>query len=200
MKDDVAAIQQDFEKIGQDIQAAMGMTHSDLINLTTPGRKAANGDPGAVARDRLKSRASKLKTAVVRTYIVLTTLVLLALGGAGWYVYDAFTNSASRYVDYRPCSYVDEANGITITGRREFSYMQHSVLGMQFRMEGKVDEKTQIDVQGESMTVVGMTGSKWWATYIDVGERGIQILKPADVYVITTKKKAAIIDYSAFCR
>ncbi|MNZ25628.1 hypothetical protein D3C78_427980 [compost metagenome] len=74
---------------------------------------------------------------------------------------------------------------------------------MNYRLEKDIIERTQIDIRGEAITVVGLTGNKdksFWAKYADTGERGIMILDDAHQYVFTTKKKAVVLDYESFCR
>lgn len=159
-----------------------------------------HSDPGIAARDRMKSRAAKVKTVMMRTYLLITLLLFAAVGGVGYYGHQQYMASGTRYTDYRPCSYVDEKHGVEITGRRSYSYMQHSIFGFQFRDMRKVNEQTQIDIKGNSITIVGLTPEGWWASYVDEGERGIEILKPANSYVFTTLEKAAVVDYSSFCR
>ncbi|MCY1294969.1 hypothetical protein D9M70_442890 [compost metagenome] len=173
------------------------MTIADLGALSPPRSRR---DPGIDARERVKARAAKVKTVMMRTYLLVTLMLFTAVGGAGYYGHQQYLASGVRYTDYRPCSYVDEKHGIEITGRRSYSYKQHSILGFQFRDMRKVDEQTQIDVRGNSITIVGLTTEGWWASYVDEGERGIEILKPASSYVFTTLKKAAVVDYNSFCR
>lgn len=170
------------------------VTAEYLKNLT-PQR-----DPGQEARVRLQNRAKKIKVTMARIYMGFTLMVFIALAAVVYYGYDQYKTSAVRYVDYRPCQYVNEKHGVEITGRREFSYMQHSILGIQIRDSKAIDEKTQIDVRGDAMTIVGMNGKEWWSVFVDMGERGIQMLNPAETYIVTTKGKAAVIDYAAFCR
>jgi hypothetical protein len=157
-------------------------------------------DPGAIARERVVSRGNRVKVALVRTYLLITLVIFLGIGGLAKYGHMQYVESGMRYSDYRPCKYENEKHGVVITGRRSYSYMQHSVFGFQFRDMSKVDEQTQIDVTGDSITVVGMSPENWWSLYVGPGERGIQILKPAQTYVFTSDKKAAVVNYNDFCR
>jgi hypothetical protein len=176
--------------------------NNDEVNAADLSRLASGirRDPGSIARDRMNARAAQLKKVMVRTYLLITLVLFGAVGGLGYYGYNEYTTSGVRYVDYRPCKYEDEKTGITITGRRSYSYMQHSILGFQFRDTSKVDEQTQIDVNGSAITVVGLSKDSWYSLYVDTGEQGIQILKPAMSYVFTTQKKAAYVGYDSFCR
>ena len=162
--------------------------------------KRVRRDPGAIARERIATRAQRFKTAMIRTYLLITLVIFIGIGGVVKYGHMQYVESGSRYSDYRPCKYENEKHGVTITGRRSYSYMQHSVFGFQFRDTSKVDEQTQIDVAGDSITVVGLSPENWWTIYVGPGERGIQILKPAQTYVFTTDEKAAVVNYNDFCR
>lgn len=185
------------------------MSISDIIDLRngvprgTTSRDLAI-DPGIRARTRLETRGQKIKRAAVRTYLILLTLLVAVVGGLGYYIYhQTFEVPGKRLTDYRPCSYVDEKLGLEITGRREFSYLERSLFGVHYRLEKDISERTQIDIRGEAITAVGLTGDKakpFWAKFADMGERGIMILDPANQYVFTTKKKAVVIDYDQFCR
>ncbi|MNO12964.1 hypothetical protein D3C76_25840 [compost metagenome] len=174
------------------------MEPSDLLKLSGPR------DPGVVAREKLETRSQKIKKAAVRTYLILLTLLLATIGGLVYYVYhQTFEVPGKRMVDYRPCSYTDEKLGLEITGKREYSYLERSLFGVHYRLEKDIDERTEIDIKGDAITVVGLNPTadkKWWAKFADMGERGIMILDPADQYVFTLKKKAVVVNYDQFCR
>lgn len=158
-------------------------------------------DPGATAREKVLTRGQKVKRAVVRTYILIITCAVLLVAGAAGYVYYEFTKPGKRMVDFRTCQFVDEKLGIEITGKREYSYLERSLFGVHFRLDKDIEEKTQIDIKGESITVVGINkDGSWWNKFADVGERGIMILNHADQYVFATKKKAPVVGYDQFCR
>lgn len=176
------------------------MTVNREGDMTTRDLLALAADPGAKAREKVLTRGQKVKRAVVRTYILIITCAVLAVAGAAGYVYYEFTKPGKRMVDYRTCSFVDEKLGIEITGRRENSYLERSLFGVNFRLEKDIEQKTQIDIKGDSITVVGINkDGSWWNKFADVGERGIMILQPADQYVFATKKKAPVVGYEQFC-
>jgi hypothetical protein len=157
-------------------------------------------DAGSLARAKVQARGAKVKQVVVRTYVILTLLLLAAIGAGIYYLYLEYSKPGKRVVDYRPCEYVDEKQNIRITGRREYSYMQKSMFGHDFRQSDNVIETTQIDINGNALTIVGLDNGKWWAIPVGMGEKGIQLLKPAHTYIITMDKKAAVIDYTQFCQ
>ena len=157
-------------------------------------------DAGSLARAKVQARGAKVKQVVVRTYVILTLLLLAAIGAGIYYLYLEYSKPGKRVVDYRPCEYVDEKQNIRITGRREYSYMQKSMFGHDFRQRDNVIETTQIDINGNALTIVGLDNGKWWAIPVGMGEKGIQLLKPAHTYVVTMDKKAAVINYTQFCQ
>lgn len=171
-------------------------------DMTTRELLALSGmDAGDVARGKILTRGQKVKRAMVRTYILFITLAVLIVGGAAGYVYYEFTKPGKRMVDYRACQYVDEKQGVEITGKREYSYLERSLFGVNFRLDKDIEEKTQIDIKGDSITVAGLSkDGTWWSKFADMGERGIMILNHADQYVFATKKKAVVVGYEQFCR
>jgi hypothetical protein len=158
-------------------------------------------DPGAKAREKVLTRGQKVKRAVVRTYILIITAVVLLVAGAAGYGYYEFTKPGKRMVDFRTCSFVDEKLGVEITGKREFSYLERSLFGVHFRLDKDIEQKTIIDIKGDPITVVGINkDGSWWNKFADMGERGVMILPQADQYVFATKKKAPVVGYDQFCR
>jgi hypothetical protein len=171
---------------------------TDSVDLR---RLMVRRDPGANARERVLTRGQKVKRAVVRTYILIISAVVLLVAGAAGYGYYEFTKPGKRMVDFRTCSFVDEKLGVEITGKREFSYLERSLFGVHFRLDKDIEQKTIIDIKGDPITVVGINkDGSWWNKFADMGERGVMILPQADQYVFATKKKAPVVSYEQFCR
>lgn len=169
-------------------------------NLHPESPTEPRDDVTVKAQERLKARMQKVKRAAIRTYVTITVIIIALIASAVGYVYYEYTKPAIRKVDYRTCSFTDEKLGIEITGRRENSYLERSLFGVNFRLEKDIEQKTQIDIKGDSITVVGINkDGSWWNKFADVGERGIMILQPADQYVFATKKKAPVVGYDQFC-
>lgn len=137
---------------------------------------------------------------MVRTYVTLTSLILLALIGAGWFIYQEYQKPGKLEPYYRDCSYTNKESGIEITGRREYFYSVKNIFGFHLRQKADMEDRTQIDVRGEPITVVGLSEGGWWTKHSGEGERGILMLKPADMYVITTKKTGFPVNYGDFCK
>lgn len=168
--------------------------------LQRQGRLPVLHDAGEAARAKVMTRGQKVKRAVVRTYILIITCAVLLAAGAVGYVYYEFTKPGKRMVDFRTCQFVDEKMGIEITGKREYSYLERSLFGVNFRLDKDIEEKTTIDIKGDAITVVGINkDGSWWNKFADMGERGIMILNHADQYVFATKKKAPVVGYEQFC-
>jgi len=188
------------EHVGAPLTSELEMTSSDLARLAPP--RDHTKDKGLLAKDKLmvRSRAQKIKQAMVRLYVGLTLLILIALGAAGWLIYQEYQKPGKLQSYYRNCSYTNEQSGIEITGKREYFYRDKNIFGFHLREISDLEDKTTIDVRGEPMTVVGMSEGKWWSKYSDMGERGALPVKAADVYVISTKKVGFPIPYAEFCK
>jgi len=171
-----------------------------IDEILKPGAKLDDVDAGALAREKIQIRDGKVKQVLVKTYLSFMTLVILVIAAVVWFAYAEYQKPGKRIVDYRPCIAVNESQNMEVTGRREFSYLQKSLFGFEYREAGDVTEATQIDVSGSSMTIVGLHDGGWWSTYVGEGEQGVQILKDASLYVITSGKKSMVIDYEEFCR
>ncbi len=156
-------------------------------------------DSGVEARERLQRRVKKIRSAAVTMYLALLTFAVVFVGGTLGYGYWEYSKGGIRATDYRSCS-VSDGSGETVTGRRNYSYLQRSFLGINYRLAKDTVESTQIDIKGSSITAVGMVNDgKWWSMHAGVGEQGIMKLKEADTYVFTTEKKAMVVSYDQFC-
>lgn len=158
-----------------------------------------NRDAGAEARERLESKRKSRK--VLWTVLTVLTLFLIAaVSLAGYRVYLEYKKPGVRVTDYRTCKYVSEEQNFELTGKRKYSYMQKEFFGIQYRESKKVTESTEVDVRGTAMNIVGLSEGAWESVYVGEGERGIQILMPAELYVITIGKKTAVFNYADFCK
>jgi len=156
-------------------------------------------DAGLVAREKLEAKRKSRKG----LWLTLTAFilgVLIALGLAGHRVYQEYLKPGVRVTDYRECLYEDAERKIELTGKREYSYVQKEFFGIQYRDSKQVLEKTVINVRGNAMSITGLSEGSWQSVYVGEGEQGIQILMPADLYVISLGKKVAVFDYQSFCK
>ena len=170
-------------------------------NLHPESSTEPRDDVTVKAQERLKARMQKVKRAAIRTYVTITVIIIALIASAVGYVYYEYSKPAIRKVDYRTCSFTDEKLGIEITGKREYSYLERSIFGINYRLDKDITEKTMIDIKGDAIMVVGLShDGKWWNRYADTGERGVMILGHADQYVFSTKKKAPVVGYDQFCR
>lgn len=174
------------------------MTHMDNIEKLVETSEL-NRDAGVEARDRLKNkRKSRQALWMMLGFLFLSVIILLAV--AGYRVYLEYKKPGVRVTDYRTCKYVSEEQNFELTGKREYSYMQKEFFGIQYRESKKVTESTEVDVRGTAMSIVGLSQGAWKSVYVGEGERGIQILMPAELYVITMGKKTAVFNYADFCK
>lgn len=163
--------------------------------------EAVHGKPDAGIKARAAVAGRKAAYAAKRTFMLMVygcifAGVLLA-AAVGYYGYTTFTKG--HLSDYRPCS--ADVGGIAITGTRTFSYSYNELFGFRWFKPAETDEKTIINVTGNAMQIIGLTGTKhWWGVNIDTGERGQQILKPADSIVFIIGKKMNAVEYKSFCQ
>lgn len=159
-------------------------------------------DPGSLARELLarKAEVKRLKRKRIFDRCLFWLLVIAVLSIAGHFAYKAVMANyeTGRYSDERQCKVVTD--NLTITGKRTYSYPYKSLFGFRLIDESKVSEQTVINVTGDKMAIIGLTGKRWWGYRIGQGERGIQILKPADHYTISTDKGLAVVTYKGFCQ
>lgn len=159
-------------------------------------------DVGAMARELLERKAEvkRLKRKHFINRLVLWFVILGGIGVLGYFAYGlGLANyETGRYSDERQCKVVTD--NLTITGKRTYSYPYKSFFGFRLIDESKVSEQTVINVAGDKMSIIGLTGKRWWGYRIGVGERGVQILKPADTYTISTDKGLAVVTYKGFCQ
>ena len=159
-------------------------------------------DPGSVARELLAKRAEvkrlKRRRLIDRSIFWFVIIGIFAVLGYFLYTLAMSSYETGRYSDERQCKVVTE--NLTITGKRTYSYPYKSMFGFRVIDESKVSEQTVINVTGDKMAIIGLTGKRWWGYRIGQGERGIQILKPADHYTISTDKGLAVVTYKGFCQ
>lgn len=159
-------------------------------------------DVGSMARELLERKAEvkRLKRKRIIDRCIFWLVILSGVGVLGYFAYGlALANyETGRYSDERQCKVVTD--NLTITGKRTYSYPYKSLFGFRLVDESKVSEQTVINVTGDKMSIIGLTGKRWWGYRISQGERGIQILKPADTYTISTDKGLAVVTYKGFCQ
>lgn len=169
-----------------------------LAALTQPkedaGEKAAN-----LLRTRMKKAA---RTALVRTWMIFSLVLLIAVAsavGAGYYFYQHRT--VTNVTFERACKWPIN-DKLEVTGRRTYNFQQNELFGIRWNDAKSVVEQTRVDVAGKQMLVVGLTAdNKWWGYPITMGERGIQILKPAETYVFVVEgNQVGAVKYDEFCK
>lgn len=185
--------------------------------------------PDAGERARAKLKARNVAKALIRKVLIITAVLIVlfvaSMIGTGYYLWQTKT---TRYVtDERNCS-VTLSGGVTITGKRSYSYPYHELLGIGWRETAKVDVRTRIDVPSKGITVMGLVdqvplpvveetqdgkepakkpapkmleGGKWWGFTIGQAEGGIRNLSPADTYIfVTGANEMTAVASTSFCR
>lgn len=157
-------------------------------------------DAGTRARMKMNARIAAQKAAAfTKKVILLTVLAAIATALAVIY-YGHETRITGTYVDHRECS-LELQGDYTITGKRTYTYPYVEVFGFRVVQTGQIDEVTQIDLKGTSIVTIGQTNDEWWAINNGTGERGIQILKPANSYsFVVNGDRVGVVTYKSFCR
>lgn len=176
------------------------MTEFHDIITQTDADRAAEIDAGILARERVEAKRFKRNRTLMRIFTCFLITIFGGLAAAGYRVYVEVQKPGVRYTDYRQCKYEDLENKVELTGIREYSYKQKEFFGIQYRQGSEVLEKTSLDVRGTAMSIVGLQEGSWKSVYVGEGERGIQLLMPAELYVVTVGKKAAVFNYADFCK
>lgn len=176
-------------------------TTQDVLALLNEAA-AAPSDAGAKARDALfafqllqkENRRKRIK--FWTGWLVFLMLVAGAAFGT-WYVLPNYVVSG-RYSVVAECK-VPFGTG-ELTGKREYSYAYKSLFGYHLVDEATKLEKTTLDITGNKLTILGQHGDKWWRQNIETGERGVAILKPAEMYWFVSDKNTALVPASGFCK
>ncbi|MNM20168.1 hypothetical protein D3C81_305030 [compost metagenome] len=171
--------------------------------LLEQGACRATGDAGAMARDALLAvqrlkRENKRKRIRFWSGWLVFLLLIAGITYGTWRVLPEYVVTG-RYTVPSTCS-VPLGKG-ELTGNREYSYQYKSLFGYHLVDESTALERTTIDVKGDKLIVLGWdkTTGKTWRQNIGMGEKGIAILKHADIYWFLTDKDMATVPYSAFC-
>lgn len=190
------------KELQEDVSTPVEPTAPPELNKFEEWTPEDRVDVGSMARELLEKKAEvkRLKRKHLINRLVLWFVILGGIGVLGYFVYGlGLANyETGRYSDERQCKVVTD--NLTITGKRTYSYPYKSLFGFRLIDESKVSEQTVINVTGDKMSIIGLTGKRWWGYRIGVGERGVQILKPADTYTISTDKGLAVVSYKGFCQ
>jgi hypothetical protein len=157
-------------------------------------------EAGTRAADIMRAKAAILMANTVRLMrwvfgggVAVIILAIVAIGYYGW------SNQISgRFSDDRLCS--SEIGGFKVTGKRTYSYPYMEIYGFRFIDTKKIDERTVVNISGDSMMILGQSDDMWWSVAIGPGEQGIQILKEASQYTFVSGKKALIVSSKEFCK
>lgn len=159
-------------------------------------------DAGSVAREALEAfqRLRKNKRRKRIKFWAGWVVFMLLMAGvvfAGWSVMPNYV-VAGRYSVVSDCK-IPFGEG-EITGKRTYSYAYKSLFGYHLVDESTRLEKTEINIDGNKLTILGQEGSKWWRQNIGLGERGTVALKPAELYWFVSDKNTALSPHSGLCK
>jgi len=166
-------------------------------------------DKGLAAKAKLAARTAARKTAQLIRWSIWVAISLTIICAALVVSYGYKTMVTGHLSDERPCA-IDFGGDMVVGGKRTFNYPFKEIYGFRMVDTSKISERTVVDVRGDAMTIVGLKGkqllqSEDWSINVGAGERGIQILKDADVYtfVVNTGKgqpRVRTITHDAMCK
>lgn len=154
-------------------------------------------DAGILAQLALERRWKKDRR---KRKIFWWSILILALliGAVGYALYTGFKTVRDQHV--RMCAVSNGDGDYFATGQRVYDYSYYSLLGFQFTDTSKRSEKTQVNVNGQKMIVVGITGNEIKQVNIGQGEKGTQVLPAAEKYMFIIGDQVKMITYEGFCR
>lgn len=157
-------------------------------------------EPGEMARRKVLARRRAVRRALLSTYLFISFCCILfgVLGAA--LINKELSKPGVSVTDTRPCAYTDKDSGITLKGQRHYSYTLKKFGPYEYRSKDDVDYTTELIIDGSEVNIVGMTNDGWWGVNIGLGEKGVQKLDKASVYVVTSNKRNAVFNDSTFCR
>lgn len=162
--------------------------------MTVTHGEPVPADAGSKARNKLEAKRSK-KALVVKLYLYALTLAVIIAPLV--VAYNQHTVTGYHYE--RKCV-IPMDSGLEVTGKRRYLNQSLNVFGMSFINATKAEESTTIDSTTQGLTVVGITGDKWWSVNNPIGEPTMLRIKKADTYIFTQNGKSYVTSYEGFCR
>lgn len=207
------AIEMDIERDRLNLQPSLPeRIHTGDMSMGMSMEQAqtkSETDKGMAAKAKLAARMAARKTARMVRWCIAVAISLTIIAAALVATYGYKTMVTGHLTDERPCI-IDFSEDFQVSGKRTFSYPFKEIFGVRIIDTKVISEQTVVDIRGDAMTIVGLNGkvldkATSWSIPVGMGERGIQILKPADVYtfVVNTGKgspKVRTITHDAMCK
>lgn len=156
-------------------------------------------DAGTMARSKLQHRKDFIARNATIAYIWISTIIAVVSLTLGYMIYTEYSKGGRIVTDIRPCLFVSE-DGYEITGKREYSYPNRKMFGLEFRDPSEVTVKTTLDLDSSPMNITGISNAGWWTAHSGMGETGVLIMKPSDLYVFNLGSKTYVVNDKSFCR
>lgn len=161
-------------------------------------------DAGGIAAEILKERKAEMRRKRAKRIVQWAMFLAVVICGLGAFAQNAWNNRTfGRVADTRECKASINDGAVEITGSRVYSYPYIEIMGYRFSQMDQMDEKTTIDLTGNAMTLIGYYTfegkDKWWAHATALGERGVLILKKADLYTFVIGKNVGVVKYKGLC-
>lgn len=172
--------------------------HKELNRLADSERQGYQGsDPGVLARLALEKRIKKAKRK--RRLFWGMILLLAALLGGLYYLATTYIKPI-RDQHVRMCAISAGEGNYFATGQRVYDYGYYSLFGFQIVDNSTRTEKTEVNINGQKMIVVGISGKDYKTVHVGQGEKGRQVLERAEQYVFVINDQVKMISYEGFCR
>lgn len=172
--------------------------HKELNRLADSERQGYQGsDPGVLARLALEKRIKKAKR---KRRIFWGVMVLIALLLGGLYYLATTYIKPIRDQHVRMCAISAGEGNYFATGQRVYDYSYYSLFGFQLVDSSTRTEKTSVNINGQKMIIVGITGKNYETVHVGQGEKGQQVIEAADQYVFVINDEVKMITYEGFCR
>lgn len=127
-------------------------------------------------------------------------LILLFVGVVGYGLYYNLQTVRDQHVRMCAVKQGEGKEGYFVTGQRVYDYTYHTLFGYQLQNKAERVEKSQLNVTGQKMLVVELTGNDYQTVKIGQGEKGTQVLARADRYMFIIDDEVKMISYEGFCR
>lgn len=174
-----------------DQQRPAAHTHS-LVDLLDQ-----QADAGQRAREKLQKRGAWYR--IKRFFLWLLAIVLLAIGGIGYFGYTQWQNRVVEWrTDFHKC-YAKLGNTV-IEGQRSYRYKATTIMGYRYLSHDTVTETTSLRRSGLAFRVVGVVDEIPW-THSNESNQGKEFVEmlPTDRYTFISANDINVVTYDDFC-
>jgi hypothetical protein len=151
------------------------------------------------------TKASKINTVYrtgpfVRLVLWLAAAFLVVLTALGLAFFQIYTKAVTHERIDRPVDCAINKDGVEITGKRNYSYINNSFGPYHWQNDETLLERTTVNVSMNGLTVVMITDGESKTLRRGQAEGGILILPKADYYTFFVNGKATGASYAELCK